>query len=1053
MVGNVEAATHTPDGVRLTRRTFLSAGAPIIAGAVAGSRRARGATLDVPILLRVSDAVSPGDIFSVNGEGMDADNIAVLVAHSTGAAPPLSSAVAADVIQTDAAGRFVVARLPKEMRAGAFHVWVRNAAGYSIPIAANRPRPLFLSEYEAWAGQEIELVGRNFDPREFGAQGTPQVRLVDDNQRFTITSITRFNPFAITIRVPGIALAKYRLQVSTDGQQWWPVPEEETLTVVPAGGDPLGLGVAWAGHFQWDRVFDVTRYGVPTNSASDVTAQVQAVVATAKQAGGGVVYFPAGRYQLSRIQLPADVILQGAGAKATTLVSTAKSSTFISSTDDGIIRGHHGVARLRIEIQDADTRPDVFISLGERGQNNSTNDITARTASEVFVTDVQLNYPLTAPSATSGQRGIGLLWIAKERALCSGCQFIGYQAQPFLAFVTNYYTVKRNYFEYATGSITDVGSRCFYEDNHIVGRRDYSVANGDFNLHGLFARDRAYIANNVVEGVGSLNLAADDGEAICVEAPNGSFNYGNVTAADANTLTVNPVRPLTVPLISFGRLTVAIIDGRGLSQLRSVTRVDPANNQLTVDRAWEVIPDATSAFTLFLPLDQVTFHRNRAIDCTKGMWLYGNTFDGVMADNTSTDSEGFYIHTVRTSSQSGGVFQPGYFDRITRNRVTGVSPMSKHGGISYSTGRFDLKGAYFGTMAYGIEMRSNFISGSPGVNPVYGSSEAPPYVGLAASAATYSSQYDGNPAGADGKNTIMTGNALVDLAVGINLTHSLYGTMIADNSYTSTVATFVADAGSIKTDLVGNTQLSASAIAPFILTDGRGIINGGSYLPGNVVSGSWISIKGTGFTDQTTDWSSFDFSTGLLPTMLNGVQVLFNGTPGAIWCLIAGTPQQINVQAPANLSGNVSVQVSRNGVPGNTVMATAVTVAPAIFCYTLDGGQTFYPSAVFPDGTLLGDPAVFPGGRQAKAGDTLILFANSLAPSPAGVVTVSGSTHTVTVTIGSLTFLADFAGLVAPGDFQINFTVPKLATSGNYPILLHIDGQSSQTGVIFPYTI
>jgi uncharacterized protein (TIGR03437 family) len=132
-------------------------------------------------------------------------------------------------------------------------------------------------------------------------------------------------------------------------------------------------------------------------------------------------------------------------------------------------------------------------------------------------------------------------------------------------------------------------------------------------------------------------------------------------------------------------------------------------------------------------------------------------------------------------------------------------------------------------------------------------------------------------------------------------------------------------------------------------------------------------------------------------------------------------------------------------------MTAAVPVAPAIFPYSLDGGMTFFPSAVFLDGTRLGDPAVFPGARKAKAGDTVVMFANSLAVSPAGAVSVSASTHSVTVTIGQKTFAADFSGLVAPGEFQINFTVPSLGTSGNLPITIQIDGQSSQPGVLFPY--
>ncbi len=313
------------------------------------------------------------------------------------------------------------------------------------------------------------------------------------------------------------------------------------------------------------------------------------------------------------------------------------------------------------------------------------------------------------------------------------------------------------------------------------------------------------MANNSVAGVGSLGSTnnSNDGEALCVEVPYAAFNYGGVTAASETTLTVTPQMPLVRPLAYFGHLSVAIIDGRGLGQLRMVTGVDAANNRLTIERPWDVIPNATSAFTLILPLEQVTYFRNTATDCTKGMWFFGNTYDSVMAENETTDCEGLLMYTVRTP----GIFIPGYFARFARNRVVGVSPKSMNGGISYDTGRFDQKGAYYGTMAYGVEMLDNFISGNPNVDPVPRATEAPPYPGLALSAATYSSEFDGNSTGADGRNSVLARNRLSDLSTGITITHSLYGTVIADNAYTSTVKSFLKDKGSVNTRVIRNRKV------------------------------------------------------------------------------------------------------------------------------------------------------------------------------------------------------------------------------------------------------
>jgi hypothetical protein len=798
-----------------TRRSFLGGSTALIAGTVvANSTAGKLAALttetatspasSVPVLLNISDAVKPGQLFSLRGEWLEASSVKLFAGRGSQATPP-ADAVPVPILQTDESGHFVVATLPAQIGAGSSTIWAVNGSGLSTPIVINRPRPLFLSEYEAWAGQEIGIVGRNLDPLEFGAAGRPRVRLTGAAGELVEADVADFNPYHITIKVPDARQATYAVEVSTDGTSWWPCADGDVLTVVPVGQDPLGLGVPWAGHFRWNRVFDVTRYGAHARSGTDVTAQVQAAVNAASAAGGGVVFFPAGEYQLSGISLPAYIVLLGEGAEATTLVSTAVGGNFINSTGDGATVGHQGIANLGITLQNPDVRPDTFMWLGEAwGQNNNTEDLTVRTASEFFVKGVSVNYPLSGPTETSiSERGLALEWIGKARALCADCNFFGYYGIPYINYVTNYYTLKNNRFEYSTGEIVCNGSRCFYEGNTCVGHREYSAASGQYDLHGLFGRDKCYMAHNSVQGVGTIALStptgnSNDGEALCVEVPDANFNYGTVTDASATTLTVNPQVPLTSPLVYFGYLAVAIVDGTGLGQLRRVTSIDSAANQITVTPAWDVIPDETSDFSLLLPLEQVTFYGNRIEDCTKGMYFFGNTWDSVQAENTSVNSEGCFMWTVRNTS-GGDYLVPGYFARFARNRIVGISPKSLHGGINYNTGRFDMDGAYFGTMAYGVEMLDNYISGAPTASPVGGASESTPEPGLAASAATYSSIYNGNPVGGDGKNTVMARNQLTGLATGVYITHSLYGTVIADNTYTSTVTTFLEDTGSINT--------------------------------------------------------------------------------------------------------------------------------------------------------------------------------------------------------------------------------------------------------------
>ena len=53
------------------------------------------------------------------------------------------------------------------------------------------------------------------------------------------------------------------------------------------------------------------------------------------------------------------------------------------------------------------------------------------------------------------------------------------------------------------------------------------------------------------------------------------------------------------------------------------------------------------------------------------------------------------------------------------------------------------------------------------------------------------------------------------------------------------------------------------------------------------------------------------------------------------------------------------------------------------------------------------------------------------------------------MTIGSANAAVSFAGLVASGEFQINITVPPLPP-GEYPVVVTVNGQSSQSGIMIP---
>ena len=227
---------------------------------------------------------------------------------------------------------------------------------------------------------------------------------------------------------------------------------------------------------------------------------------------------------------------------------------------------------------------------------------------------------------------------------------------------------------------------------------------------------------------------------------------------------------------------------------------------------------------------------------------------------------------------------------------------------------------------------------------------------------------------------------------------------------------------------------------PTITAVSDNLIAGGPLEPGG-----WFYVLGSNLADVQRIWGGSDFSDSTtLPTNLNAVEVWVNGAPVPVYFI---SPGQVNAQAPSNISGSATVQVFRLGLGSNIVTVPVTQLQPSIYNYQV-GGKS-YAAALFLDYSLMGDPAVTPGTHKAKPGDTIQLYCAGLAPAPSG--TVIGSPTPVSgvgITIGNTTATVSFAGLVAAGEFQVNFTVPQIA-DGEYPITVSVSGKTSPSNVLF----
>ena len=236
-------------------------------------------------------------------------------------------------------------------------------------------------------------------------------------------------------------------------------------------------------------------------------------------------------------------------------------------------------------------------------------------------------------------------------------------------------------------------------------------------------------------------------------------------------------------------------------------------------------------------------------------------------------------------------------------------------------------------------------------------------------------------------------------------------------------------------------------LSPSLVTLGQ-TTNAFGNIP-NIAANTWFIIKGENLAPagDTRTWQASDFVNNQMPTSLDGVSVTLNGVNAFVYYI---SPQQVNVLAPPNLAPGI-VQVQVNNKAGVSAPASVISqsISPTFFTF----GAGPYVTAVHADGSLIGPATLYPGySTPAKAGESILLFANGFGPTSSSVVSGSeaqGGTLATNpgIMIGGLQASVQFAGLISPGLYQFNVVVPALP-SGNATLTATYGGQSTQPGIL-----
>jgi uncharacterized protein (TIGR03437 family) len=216
-----------------------------------------------------------------------------------------------------------------------------------------------------------------------------------------------------------------------------------------------------------------------------------------------------------------------------------------------------------------------------------------------------------------------------------------------------------------------------------------------------------------------------------------------------------------------------------------------------------------------------------------------------------------------------------------------------------------------------------------------------------------------------------------------------------------------------------------------------------------IAPNTWVEIKGSGLslTGDSRTWKSSDFVGNQLPTQLDSISVTVNGKSAFVYYI---SPTQINILTPPDaMSGPVPVVVTNNGTPTATFTAQAQPLSPSFFVF--NGGP--YVAATHTDGAYIGPATLYPGlTTPARAGEIVVLYANGFGatstPIASGSTSQSGSLSPMPVIkIGGVPATVQFAGLIAPGQYQFNISIP-VGLTGDEPITATYNGQTTQPGTL-----
>ncbi|MDD4921407.1 MAG: glycosyl hydrolase family 28-related protein [Bacteroidales bacterium] len=676
-----------------------------------------------PVIFNYNEGALPGEAFGVQGDafGQAAELWYALVDGSEKELKPQNQLTVLSKSNINVAGLLPDEKiLPKGLLIA---VWVKNGQQLSEPVFINRARVVTVEFEEIMSGYPFRVFGRNLS---FSGQ-KPSLQFYDQEKKNSFPAeIIHADPNVLQLKAPQglVSGTRYTLKVSNGfGGKWGESEVEETMLAKESVPDPFGVGAPWGADFKfYKNIYNVKTDSRLTlkakgNGIANDRAAIQQAIDKANADGGGVIYFPQGKYKLdfasgSGLIMRSNVVLKGEGA------------------ENSIIQYGFGAPPAYIDPIGKVGWPDETVEgvaflwpLGTKLSGLSDLCIQNVNTSGIWRHSLKTMPPKERCPGSAGSEffavncrfdlstGCGLAWSFIDKMVVSGCDFVSYSQNtwPWMWHCDGSanFAIRNNRVHYAAGRFGfNESYNGIIENNHITRFGDLQTFKGESGGFNIDYSNDIVVMKNKMDVIGAPILSRGQGETILSQGcnPEGQ-TFGVVTEATATTVTDNNKQWGTFnPLLLGSSRVVAIVNGKGTGQYRYIK--GSKGHSIMIDRPWDVVPEPGSRFVINTwSAEDWLVKDNILEDNDQGIMFYCGCNDVLIEGNKLTNSSGIYIRSDQRAE--AGRFNLTWNTSVENNEV--IRTQGTRAVSIYSLLAMQPKQALIGTGTIGLEIRRNLV--------------------------------------------------------------------------------------------------------------------------------------------------------------------------------------------------------------------------------------------------------------------------------------------------------------------------------------------------------